>query len=180
MVKYLPAMLETRVRSLGQEDPLEKEMATHSSTLSWRIPWTEGPGRLLSMGSQRVGHNWTTLLTYLKLSCFKETGGGVISQFFCPSKNTSNYKYQKISKHPLLYRTPLAQDQEWLLLPNYHTPVFPKNNKDCLLNTHTSTVPLTLHSDSGLDLISKFSSLPSLPFPLPILCKQPWRTTDTY
>ena len=56
-VKRLPAMQETWVRSLGQEDPLEKEMATHSSTLAWNIPWTEKPGRLQSMGSQRVGHD---------------------------------------------------------------------------------------------------------------------------
>ena len=54
MVKLLPAVLETRVRSLGWEDPLEKEMETHSSTLAWKIPWTEEPGRLQSMGSQRV------------------------------------------------------------------------------------------------------------------------------
>ena len=53
-VKNLPAMQGTQVRSLGQEDPLEEEMATHSSILAWRIPWTEEPGRLLSMGSQRV------------------------------------------------------------------------------------------------------------------------------
>ena len=57
MVKRLSAMRETRVRSLGWEDPLEKEMAAHSSSLAWRIPWTEEPGRLQSMGSQRVGHN---------------------------------------------------------------------------------------------------------------------------
>ena len=50
-------MQETRVRSLGQEDPLEKEMGTHSSILAWRIPWTEEPGGLQSMGLQRVGHN---------------------------------------------------------------------------------------------------------------------------
>ena len=56
-LKHLPAMWETQVRSLGQEDPLEKEMATHSSILAWRIPWTEEPGRLQSTGSQRVGHN---------------------------------------------------------------------------------------------------------------------------
>ena len=61
-IKRLPAMWETRVRSLGWEDPLEKEMATHSSTLAWRIPWTEEPGRLQSMGSQRVGHDWATSL----------------------------------------------------------------------------------------------------------------------
>ena len=56
-VKRLPTMWETQVRSLGQEDPLEKEMATHSSFLAWKIPWTEEPGRLESMGWQRVGHD---------------------------------------------------------------------------------------------------------------------------
>ena len=55
MVKSLPVIQETQVRSLGQEDPLEKEMATHSSILAWEIPWTEEPDRLQSMGSQRVG-----------------------------------------------------------------------------------------------------------------------------
>ena len=57
MVKHLPAMLETQVQSLGGEDPLEKEMATHSSTLARKIPWMEEPGRLQSMESQRVVHN---------------------------------------------------------------------------------------------------------------------------
>ena len=57
MVKRLPVMQETWVQSLVQEDPLEKEMATHSSTLAWKIPWTEKPGRLQSMRLQRVGHN---------------------------------------------------------------------------------------------------------------------------
>ena len=56
-VKNLPAMQETWVRSLDSEDPLEKEMATHSSILAWKIPWVEEPGRLQSMGSQRVGHD---------------------------------------------------------------------------------------------------------------------------
>ena len=54
------AKQETRVPSLGQEDPLEKEMTTHSSVLAWRIPWTEEPGGLQSTGSQRVGHDLTT------------------------------------------------------------------------------------------------------------------------
>ena len=57
MVKRLPTMRETWVRSLGQEDLLEKAKATHSSTLAWKIPWTEEPGRLQSMGSQKVGHD---------------------------------------------------------------------------------------------------------------------------
>ena len=56
-VKHLSPMLKTQVRSLGREDPLEKEMATHPSALAWKIPWTEEPGGLQSMGSQRVGHN---------------------------------------------------------------------------------------------------------------------------
>ena len=57
MVKCLPTMQETWVRSLGREDPLEKEMATHSSTLAWRIPWMEEPGGLQCMGSQRIGYD---------------------------------------------------------------------------------------------------------------------------
>ena len=56
-VKRLPAMPETRVRSLGQENPLEKEMATYSSILAWEMPWTEEPGGPQSMGSQRVRHD---------------------------------------------------------------------------------------------------------------------------
>ena len=62
-VKHLPTMRETRVQSLGREDPLEKEMATHSNTLVWKIPWTEKPGRLQSMGSQGVGHDSATSLS---------------------------------------------------------------------------------------------------------------------
>ena len=57
MVKNLPAKQETWVQSLGQEDPLQEGMATHSSILAWRIPWTEEPGGLQSMGSQRARHN---------------------------------------------------------------------------------------------------------------------------
>ena len=57
MVKHLPAMQETWIQSLGQKDPLEKKMGTHSSTLAWKSPWTEDPGRLQSMGLQRVRHS---------------------------------------------------------------------------------------------------------------------------
>ena len=60
MVKNLPAMQETQVWSLDQEDPLQKGRATHSSILAWRNPWTEEPSRLQSMGLQRVGHDWAT------------------------------------------------------------------------------------------------------------------------
>ena len=63
-VKHPPTMRETGVQSLGQEDPLEKAVTTHSSTLTWKTPWMEEPGRLQSMGSQRVRHNWATLLHF--------------------------------------------------------------------------------------------------------------------
>ena len=63
MVKYLPEMQEMWVQSLGQEDPLENGMATHSSILAWRIPWTEEPGGLWSKGLQRVGHDRATNTT---------------------------------------------------------------------------------------------------------------------
>ena len=69
-LKCLPAMQETWVRSLDQEDLLEKEMATHSSILAWRIPWTEEPGQLQSIGSQRVGHDWVTSLHFFFLILF--------------------------------------------------------------------------------------------------------------
>ena len=64
MVKHLPTMRETWVQSLGWEDPLAKEMATHSSTLAWKIPWIEKPGGLQSMGSQRVRNNRVTSLSF--------------------------------------------------------------------------------------------------------------------
>ena len=64
MIKRLPTMRETQVQSLGWEDPLEKEMATHSSILAWKIPWTEDPVRIQSMGLQRVGHDWVTSLHF--------------------------------------------------------------------------------------------------------------------
>ena len=71
MVKNLPAMQETRRWTLGQEYPLEKGMATHSSVLAWRIPWTEEPGRVQSMGLQRVGHDWATnTFTFFCLNSF--------------------------------------------------------------------------------------------------------------
>ena len=65
-VKNLPAMQDTQVLSLSWKDPLKKEMATHSSILAWRIPWTEEPRGLQSMGFQRVGHDWVTNTTLLK------------------------------------------------------------------------------------------------------------------
>ena len=72
LVRNPPAMQETWVWSLGQEDPLEKEMATHSSTLAWKSPWTEKPGKLQSMGLQRVRHDWKISLHMDTLSLTKE------------------------------------------------------------------------------------------------------------
>ena len=63
-VKHLSTIQEIQLQSLGWEDPLEKEMAIHSRTVAWKIPWTEEPGRLQSMGSQRVGHDWATSLSF--------------------------------------------------------------------------------------------------------------------
>ena len=82
MVKHLPTMWETQVGSLGCEDPLEKEMGTHSSTLAWKIPWTEKAGRLQSLWSPRVGHNRQTslsLFTSLPLSWMLAVGLSYIS-----------------------------------------------------------------------------------------------------
>ena len=71
LVKNLPAVQETQVQSLGQEDSLEKEMATHSSTLAWRIPWTEEPGKLQSTGLQRVGCDCVTNFLLLQSTGFR-------------------------------------------------------------------------------------------------------------
>ena len=84
MVKNLPATWETRVQSLGQEDPPEKGMATHSSILAWRIPWREEPGGLQSMGLQRVGHNRATSTTTLRW----KTGPVGSSEVHGPSSQT--------------------------------------------------------------------------------------------
>ena len=74
MVKTLPAMRKTQVRSLGQEDPLEKEMATHSSILAWEIPRTEKPGGLQPMGSQRVGNDLMTKNNSNLAACLGDKG----------------------------------------------------------------------------------------------------------
>ena len=88
-LKRLPGMWETRVQSLGWEDPLEKEMATHSSTLAWRIPWKKEPGRLQSMGSQRVGtqlsnFTFTFFLLIQNLGSRHTASVLVVHQLTCP------------------------------------------------------------------------------------------------
>ena len=74
MVKNLPAMQETWVQSLGGEDPLEKGMATHSGILAWRIAWTEEPGGLQSMGSQRIRHHGATNTFHLQTTTWRQSG----------------------------------------------------------------------------------------------------------
>ena len=86
MVKNLPAMQETQetqVWSLGQEDPLEEEIANHSSILAWKIPWRQETGGLQSKGSQRAGHDWTHRVQQLKSMCFL---------FFHPSSKSHSLK----------------------------------------------------------------------------------------
>ena len=108
-IKLLPAMQETRVRSLGWEDPLEKEMATHSSILSWRIPWTEEPGGLQSTGSQRVRHDWATSLHFTLNILWHCLSLGLERKltFFGPVATAKFFKFAGIlsvalSKHHLL------------------------------------------------------------------------------
>ena len=78
-VKRLPTMWETRFQSLGGKDPLEKEMTTHSSILAWKIPWMEEPGRLQSMGWQRVGHDFTFTFTFTRLFQSRSVNRSVMS-----------------------------------------------------------------------------------------------------
>ena len=90
-VKRPSTMWETWVRSLGQEDPLEKEMAIHSSTIAWQIPWTEEPGRLQSMGSKRVGHDSATSSS---LSLFSMTFTcNIYLRYILSNTMFKNYRY---------------------------------------------------------------------------------------
>ena len=84
MVRHLPAMWETQVRSLGWEDPLEKEMATHSNTLAWKIPWMEEPGMLQSMGLQRVGHDGAASLSLFFSLLLNLVWGVMFTVYFEP------------------------------------------------------------------------------------------------
>ena len=106
-VKHLLTLQETWVQSLGREDPLEKAMAPHSSTLAWKIPWTEKRGRLQSMGSQRIGHDWVTSLHLAtkqqQLSQDKTHKPG---DMFTPSQLCSSLTHQPTVKHRLSPHSP--------------------------------------------------------------------------
>ena len=113
MVKHLPTMQETWVQSLGQEDLLEKAMAPHSSTLAWKIPWMEEPGRLQSMGSQRVGHDWATSLTHSlpahTCGLGPNSGTGVL-----PQAQIQRERVSRAPKGPILINHP-----EWFCISHY-------------------------------------------------------------
>ena len=125
MVKHLPRMQETWVQSLGWEDLLEKEMATHSSILAWKIPWTEEPGRQQSMGSQRVGYDWATSLlgkSLISISLRLVSGSlscsfvwNIVLCFFIFLDSLCWFLY--IKQSPLLVLTEWSQEDELISQP---------------------------------------------------------------
>ena len=105
MIKNLPAVQETGVRSLGWEDPLEKGVATHSSILAWRIPWTEEPGRLQSTESQRVGHDWSNFARTCRHSYGEPQGSSGCKRItgYRPGVGWGVYERNDFSEPGLLY-----------------------------------------------------------------------------
>jgi len=126
MVKCLSTMWETRVQSLGWEDLLEKEMATHSSILAWKIPWMDEPGRLQSMGTQRVRHDWATSLLLSKqwpeeqASNLTHTSRGLLKY---STKMGASCYYWYLCVFPLLCSNWLASPRKELI-PLSNTPGF--------------------------------------------------------
>ena len=96
MVKNLPAIPETQVQSLDREDALEKRVATHSSILAWRIPWTEEPDRTQSMGSQRVRQNWVTNTTIMVMVILDHCQSGNVL-FYCLQLDLENVWFQNMN-----------------------------------------------------------------------------------
>ena len=123
-------MRETRVRALGWEDPLEKEMAIHSSTVAWKIPWTEEPGRLQSMGSQRVGHDWATSLS---LSSNMISYLGISSPVLCKFESEVGGTAQL---HLTASETQMQMNtfRDWW--ESHFSSHRAKPNKDCHWHTH--------------------------------------------
>ena len=112
VVKNLPVIWETRIQSLGQEDPIEKGIATHSSILVWRIPWTEESGGLQSTGSQSVGFNLATKQQFEEEGCYEHLSNiyltstsqeGALKRIRIPGSKTQPFS-------PILPRKPLARD----------------------------------------------------------------------
>ena len=131
MVKSPPAMWETWVWSLGCEDPLEEEMATHSSILVWRIPWTEESGGLQSMGSWRARHNWATKHSTILNTCKRDQIIPMIpfNVFFSPTTHLSQRIEGKISR--LSYQALDRNFGNWLKFPG--NPPLAANWHQCAL-----------------------------------------------
>ena len=111
---------EKRVQSLGQEDPLGEEMATHSIILAWKIPWTEEPGGLQSMGSQRVGHDWATEPTHMHTHTHTHTHTHACTH--TPLDLILLEFKEKATKNPLFYTSHCACPLGLLLLCSFHLP----------------------------------------------------------
>ena len=141
MVKNLPAMQETRVQSLGQEDHREKGMATHSSILAWKIPWTEKPGRLHLVGFQRVRHKWATNTSAESKECYKSIPGTLggkscLGQAMFPGVSADSHTLILWGIHlmPSAYQSPHLRPQGATMMPggqNY-TSVKNKQTKNSL------------------------------------------------
>ena len=140
MVKNPPAIQETWAQSLGQEDPQEKEMATHSSVLAWRIPWTEEAGRLQSMESQRVRHNWMTNIFTFTFFDYSNDQGALLA-FSLRWKGEAKllaigsivlYNYLIISSHLSTDKSFLSEN--WCLKQSWSTKTVhisvPKQNQE--------------------------------------------------
>ena len=110
-VKCLPTVCETRIQTLGREDPLEKEMATHSNILAWKIPWAEESGRLQSMESKRVGHDWATslsLFTFILKDGLKKIlllfmSNSILPLFFSKSFTISDLIFRSLTHVKLIF-----------------------------------------------------------------------------
>ena len=152
-VKCLSTMWETWVQSLGQEDPLEKVTAIHSSTIAWKIPWTEEPGRRQSMGLQRVRHDWATSLH----NDFK-----LIVSLYKPFE-VDLQKYEKMDSSALSgweirthlsQRAILSRNNNQLQLPNQCVSKVPGEYRQCLMHWRTSSlIPM---AQSVLAAITKY------------------------
>ena len=159
MVKHLPTMRETWVQSLGREDLLEKETATHSSILTWKIPWTEEPRRLQSTGSQRVGHDWATSLFFLMMGnqCKRcrnsiirqkrsmEWTNHVVNQLIYSwiSESWFSYDYLQKSTEKLLNHVNLKNYQKDLVTIVLNFIIYSITSKNSRMNIPTSAMDST-------------------------------------
>ena len=139
-VKRLPTMRETRIQSLGREDPLEKEMATHSSTLAWKIPCTEEPGRLQSMGLQRVRHDWATSLHFLNTSICSERKTLVV-------KHLADQTPVSLTLPPGFAQHPDHVGTKWVTISIWLTPSLHQGSPSLTAKNVTCWWVLQMHLD---------------------------------